>query len=248
MAPTSLEEWIRAKGIGSTNARARARPTCPPREGALPVPQPQEAWNFRPEAGARALHEAASAWYATHLPKEATVLGCGDPQAQILLMGKAPAADECATGRPFSGRSGELLAHVLAPHALAPRPGGRIAFTNASLWFAPSGYNPAPGDIAAAEPYNRALLQTLQPTLILALGDVATRTLIGTERSVSSLRGNLHPCRDRWRLPGGPPIPVLVSWHPAFILRSPAHREDFQHDIARAARLLDAPAPNEAHA
>jgi DNA polymerase len=137
------------------------------------------------------------------------VLGVGDRNADWLVIGEAPGADEDAQGEPFVGQAGKLLDAMLASIGLAR--GDNVYITNVVKSRPPGNRNPEPDEIAACMPYLLAQIELIRPKLILALGRVAAQSLLDTDEAIGRLRGQVHRFRD---------VPVVVTYHPAYLLRN----------------------------
>lgn len=151
-----------------------------------------------------------------HAKRNKTVFGVGDENADWLFVGEGPGADEDAQGEPFVGQAGKLLDNMLA--AINLRRGSNVYIANVVKCRPPGNRNPEPEEALACEPYLHRQIELLQPRLIVALGKVAAVNLLAREASVASLRGKVHEYRG---------IPLIVTYHPAYLLRS-------LHDKAKA--------------
>jgi DNA polymerase len=138
-----------------------------------------------------------------------TVFGVGDEQADWLLVGEAPGAEEDARGEPFVGQAGRLLDNMLAAIGLSR--GENVYICNVLKCRPPGNRNPEPFEVAQCSPHLLRQLELIRPKLILAMGRFAVQTLLGTEASIASLRGRLH------RYQG---VPLIVTYHPAYLLRN----------------------------
>jgi len=155
------------------------------------------------------------------------VFGEGNEHAKVMLIGEAPGADEDEQGRPFVGRSGELLNKILSA----------IKFSREEVYIAniiksrpPNNRNPEPDEIQACLPYLIRQIELIRPKIILALGKVAANTLLGNSHTMNALRGKLH----RWRN-----IDVIVTYHPAALLRNPNWKKLCWEDVQMLRRLYD---------
>ena len=159
---------------------------------------------------------AACAACPLHAKRNKTVFGVGDENADWLFVGEGPGADEDAQGEPFVGQAGKLLDNMLA--AISLKRGSNVYIANVVKCRPPGNRNPEPAEALACEPYLHRQIELLQPRLIVALGKVAAVNLLAREASVASMRGKLHEYRG---------IPLIVTYHPAYLLRS-------LHDKAKA--------------
>jgi DNA polymerase len=145
------------------------------------------------------------------------VVGVGYRHAEWMLVGEAPGADEDARGEPFVGQAGKLLDNMLAAIGLT-----RIGETPQSVYIAnvlkcrpPGNRNPEPGEVAQCEPFLRRQIELVDPRLILVMGRSAAQALLGTDASIASLRGQVHHVDV-----GSRRVPVVVTYHPAYLLRN----------------------------
>lgn len=141
-----------------------------------------------------------------------TVFGVGDPNAHWMVVGEAPGAEEDRVGEPFVGQAGRLLDAMLAAVGLGRDRGVFIA--NVLKCRPPGNRNPSPEEVASCAPFLRRQVELLRPRLILVVGRFAAQTLLGTDASIASLRGRVH----RYRA-GALDVPVVVTYHPAYLLR-----------------------------
>ena len=138
-----------------------------------------------------------------------TVPGVGDVRAQWMFVGEAPGADEDAQGEPFVGQAGKLLDNMLSAIRLAR--GHNVYIANVVKCRPPGNRNPAPEEALACEPHLQRQIELIRPKLIIALGRVAAVNLLAREASIASLRGKVHQYRG---------IPLIVTYHPAYLLRT----------------------------
>ena len=155
------------------------------------------------------------------------VPGEGNPNAEFMLVGEAPGATEDETGRPFVGQAGQLLEKILAA----------IKFTRQDVFIVnvlkhrpPGNRNPLPDEISACSPYLVRQIELIRPKVLVALGTFAAQTLLETKLSISKLRGQIH------RYYG---VPLIVTYHPAALLRNPAWKRPTWEDVQLARRILD---------
>ena len=137
------------------------------------------------------------------------VFGVGNPNADIVLIGEAPGADEDAKGEPFVGRAGQLLNKILEAIHLKRE---EVYICNILKCRPPNNREPAPGEVEKCEPYLWKQLELIQPKIILCLGRISAQVLLKTTDSLTKLRENVHDYRG---------IPLLVTYHPAALLRNP---------------------------
>ncbi len=156
-----------------------------------------------------------------------TVFGVGDEHADWLLVGEAPGAEEDARGEPFVGQAGRLLDSMLA--AIDLERGENVYICNVLKCRPPGNRNPEPGEVAQCAPHLSRQLELIKPKLILAMGRFAVQALLATEASIASLRGRLH------RYQG---VPLVVTYHPAYLLRSLPDKAKAWEDLCFARRTL----------
>lgn len=156
------------------------------------------------------------------------VPGEGNPEADFVCVGEGPGQHEDETGRPFVGPAGELLTRILAAIEFSRE---QIYICNVVKHRPPGNRTPAPDEIRACRPFLEQQLGLLRPRVILALGSTAANTLLGTSQSLGSLRGQIH------RYHG---IPVVVTYHPAALLRNEAWKRPAWQDVQLARRIHDA--------
>lgn len=156
-----------------------------------------------------------------------TVFGVGDENAGWLFVGEGPGADEDARGEPFVGEAGKLLDNMLM--AIKLRRGKNVYIANVVKCRPPGNRTPAPDEIATCLPYLQRQIELIQPGLIVALGKVASNALLGREATIASLRGKLHDYHG---------IPMLVTYHPAYLLRSPSEKTKAWQDLCLAVQTM----------
>ena len=156
-----------------------------------------------------------------------TVFGVGDEQADWLLVGEAPGAEEDERGEPFVGQAGRLLDGMLA--AIDLKRAENVYISNVLKCRPPGNRNPAPLEVALCSPHLIRQVELVKPRLILAMGRFACQTLLNTEASIASLRGRLH------RYQG---VPLIVTYHPAYLLRSPHDKAKAWEDLCFARRTM----------
>ncbi|HEX7942657.1 MAG TPA: uracil-DNA glycosylase, partial [Gemmatimonadaceae bacterium] len=155
------------------------------------------------------------------------VPGEGSPTAGLMCIGEAPGANEDATGRPFVGQAGQLLTKILAAINLSR---DEVFIANVLKHRPPGNRNPRPEEVEACRPYLSRQIELVRPKVIIAFGTFAAQTLLETKLAIGKLRGAVH------RYHG---IPVIVTYHPAALLRNPAWKRPTWEDVQLARRLLD---------
>lgn len=161
------------------------------------------------------------------------VPGEGNPNADLVCVGEAPGATEDELGRPFVGQAGQLLTKILAAINLSRE---EVFICNVLKHRPPGNRNPLPEEVKACSPYLVRQIQLLSPRVILALGTFAAQTLLQTKEPIGKLRGRIH------RYYG---VPLIVTYHPAALLRNPSWKRPTWEDVQLARRILDRqhPAP-----
>ena len=161
-----------------------------------------------------------------------SVFGVGDENADWLVVGEAPGAEEDARGEPFVGQAGRLLDNMLKSIGLAR--GANVYIANVLKCRPPGNRNPEPAEVAACAPYLARQIALLRPRIILASGRFAVQFLLGGDASIASLRGTVHHYQG---------IPVIVTYHPAYLLRNPADKAKAWEDLCLARATLAEPRP-----
>lgn len=159
------------------------------------------------------------------------VFGMGAQPARWMVVGEAPGEQEDMQGLPFVGRSGQLLDAMLSAVGLSRE--RDVFITNVIKCRPPGNRNPKPEEIASCTPYLMRQIALLKPERILVLGRFAAQTLLGTSATIGSLRGRTHTLESA----DGRSIPVVVSYHPAYLLRSPTEKARAWQDLTLAATL-----------
>jgi DNA polymerase len=162
-----------------------------------------------------------------HAKRSKTVFGVGDENADWLFVGEGPGADEDAQGEPFVGQAGKLLDSMLA--AIKLKRGANVYIANVVKCRPPGNRNPEPGEAAACEPYLHRQIDLIRPKLIVALGKVAAANLLASDASVASMRGRIHQYRG---------IPLIVTYHPAYLLRSLQDKSKAWVDLCFAMKTM----------
>jgi DNA polymerase len=149
-----------------------------------------------------------------------TVFGVGDENADWLFVGEGPGADEDALGEPFVGQAGKLLDNMLL--AIKLKRGKNVYIANVVKCRPPGNRAPLADEISLCLPYLQRQIELIKPKLIVALGKVASNALLGRDATLASLRGKLHDYRG---------IPLIVTYHPAYLLRSPTEKAKAWQDL-----------------
>ncbi|MGB5338049.1 MAG: uracil-DNA glycosylase [Gammaproteobacteria bacterium] len=221
------DEYLQAMGIQQWVAR-----TGVPAE---PVPEPaaalaQDAHSPVPEDAATLDWPALEARVAgctqcaLHETRTRTVFGVGQQQADWLIIGEAPGADEDRAGEPFVGRAGQLLTEILSAGGIRR---ADVYITNILKCRPPGNRDPHADEVASCHAYLERQVELLQPKLILAMGRIAAHHLLQTDIPVGRLRGTVHHYGPR-------EIPLIVTYHPAYLLRSPLEKRKVWTDLQLA--------------
>lgn len=253
-AALALLDWWGAAGVDLEDARAIVR--APPPEAAAaapkppPPPRPQAAPAKRaapePLEGARAAAAAAASLPALRAAVEAfdgcglkavarsTVFGDGVENAEVLLIGEGPGREEDETGKPFVGRSGQLLDRMLAAVGLSRRT--NLYISNVVYWRPPGNRPATQGELAACLPFVDRLIALMQPKLLILAGGVAAQTVLRRSEGVTKLRGR----RLTASIEGlTNPINAIVILHPAYLLRQPQQKRLAWADLLALESWLD---------
>jgi DNA polymerase len=160
--------------------------------------------------------------------RKQAVLGVGDPEADWLFVGEGPGAEEDERGEPFVGQAGKLLDNMLA--AIGLKRGRGVYIANAVKCRPPGNRTPAPEETAACFPYLLRQVELLKPRLIVALGRPAAQTLLNAEVKVGAARGRLFEFRG---------IPLIVTYHPAYLLRNLPDKAKAWEDLCLARATME---------
>ena len=202
-----------------------------PGQGIVVPPHSEDLFTDDPlaELDLKRLHEQvhSCARCPLHQHRTHAVPGEGPEDARLVVVGEGPGATEDATGRPFVGRAGELLTDILAAIDL---PRELVFICNVVKCRPPSNRKPQPAEIEACVPYLYRQLDILRPEVILAMGGTAAETLLGTRQSLGALRNKVHEFRN---------IPLVVTYHPAALLRNPHWKKPTWDDVRIARQLVD---------
>lgn len=223
-------------------ARAAAMPEAAPVRARMPEPVPAPAAPLsRAPAVARdripgiegmewdALKQAVADCRACKLceGRSNTVFGVGVPHADWLVVGEAPGENEDLQGEPFVGQAGKLLDNMLLSLGLSRRESVYIA--NVLKCRPPGNRNPEPDEIAQCEPFLRRQVELLRPKIILAMGRFAVQALLQSTEPVGKLRGRVHRYHD---------VPLVVTYHPAYLLRNLPDKAKAWSDLVLAKSVL----------
>ena len=154
------------------------------------------------------------------------VFGEGNPHAELVFVGEAPGADEDTQGRPFVGRAGQLLTKIIVAMGLKRE---EVYICNILKCRPPGNRNPQPEEIAACEPFLIRQLAAIRPRVICALGSFAAHTLLKSEAPITVLRGRFHSYQG---------IPLMPTYHPAYLLRNPGAKKQVWEDVRTIMKVL----------
>lgn len=163
-----------------------------------------------------------------HRTRQRLVFGEGNPRAELVFVGEAPGADEDVQGRPFVGAAGQLLTKIIEAMKLRRE---EVYICNILKCRPPGNRNPQPDEIATCEPFLIRQLQAIRPRIICALGTFAAHTLLKSEAPISVLRGRFHSYQG---------IPVMPTYHPAYLLRNPGGKKQVWEDVQMVMQALRA--------
>ncbi|AUA59615.1 uracil-DNA glycosylase, family 4 [Achromobacter spanius] len=229
--------------------RATGRPTIPAsilnRSGPPPRPVPKTVEDEAVEAPRVPVAEAVKNATLDELREQVVactacglcqgrrhaVFGQGATPTRWLVVGEAPGEQEDRQGHPFVGRSGQLLDAMLA--AVGMSRDTDVFITNVIKCRPPGNRNPKPEEIASCSPYLMRQIALLKPERILVLGRFAAQTLLGTDVTIGSLRGRVHQLKT-----DDGEIPLIVSYHPAYLLRSPSEKARAWQDLKLASQMV----------
>ena len=156
-----------------------------------------------------------------------TVFGVGDPNAEWLFVGEAPGAEEDRIGEPFVGQAGKLLDNMLA--AIKLKRGHNVYIANVLKCRPPENRDPQGEEVTQCNPYLQRQVELIRPKLIIALGKFAAQSLLNSDSTIASMRGKLHDYHG---------VPVIVTYHPAYLLRSLQDKAKAWEDLCFALETM----------
>jgi uracil-DNA glycosylase len=240
-------EMLAAIGVRLFEAPRAASVEAPELASSPARAEPVEAPALRPVQGERAgavahldwpaLREFVAACRACALceSRTQTVFGVGHERARLMIVGEAPGEQEDLQGEPFVGQAGKLLDQMLRALGLArdATEAERAVFIcNTLKCRPPRNRNPDPAETAQCAPYLERQIALVQPKLLLAMGRFAAQSLLGTDDAIGKLRGRVHQRHG---------VPVIVTYHPAYLLRTLADKARAWDDLCLAAQVLELP-------
>jgi DNA polymerase len=163
-----------------------------------------------------------------HKTRTQTVFGVGDPKADWLFIGEAPGMDEDLQGEPFVGRAGGLLNEMVFSIGLSRE---KIFIANILKCRPPQNRDPLASEVAQCLPYLERQIEHINPMIIVAVGRVAAQNLLQTDKTMSQLRGRIHSF-------GAKKTPLVVIYHPAYLLRSPSQKFKAWEDLTLAKQAI----------
>ena len=161
-----------------------------------------------------------------HETRTQTVFGVGNPDADWLFIGEAPGAEEDRRGEPFVGRSGQLLDQMLAAIGQSRE---TVFIANIIKCRPPNNRDPKPDEAAACRGYLKRQIEIVNPKIIIAVGKISAQNLLGTDSPVGRLRGKRHSFGN---------VPLVVTYHPAYLLRSPSQKRKSWDDFRLARSIV----------
>jgi uracil-DNA glycosylase family 4 len=189
-----------------------------------------DLWRARPDGKWQALQREVAKCTRCELSRgrTQTVFGVGNQRAELLVIGEAPGAEEDRQGEPFVGRAGQLLNSMLRAMG---HPRESVYIANMLKCRPPGNRDPSPVEISTCRPFLLRQLELLRPRLILAVGRIAAQNLLATEAPIGRLRGQVHTF-------GASATPLIVTYHPAYLLRSPGEKRKAWIDLKFARQEL----------
>lgn len=236
VTPAPEPQFLSAAAAERT-PRIDTAPTAPARSAQPTVPDQAQAALAREIAAAcdslDSLRAAMEAFEGCNLKLTAKqlVFADGNPEADLMLVGEAPGRDEDIEGRPFVGRSGQLLDRILAAIG---RDRTSVYIANVVPWRPPGNRTPTPHETEICRPFIERQIELVGPRVIVTLGGPSAKTILNESDGILKLRG-------RWRdhkTPGGVEIPTMPTLHPAYLLRTPAHKKLAWRDFLEVAARL----------
>lgn len=222
-------DWLEEMGLAPRwRRRGAGAPAAQARQHADAVEPAKEAGVETLDWAALKAAVAACTRCRLAATRTQTVFGVGDEHADWLFVGEGPGAEEDLKGEPFVGQAGKLLDNMLASIGL--RRGERVYIANVVKCRPPGNRNPEADEIAACAPYLDRQIDLIAPRLIVALGRVAAMRFLGREASINALRGRLLEYRGR---------PLIVTYHPAYLLRNLPDKAKAWEDLCFIRREMD---------
>ena len=214
-----IRQWVlRVSGFGELAEAVEVASECVQQGSEIKV-SADELQRF--DLSGLAKHVADCKACALHATRKQTVFGTGHHKADWLIIGEAPGADEDRQGEPFVGRAGQLLTQMLRAIGLARE---EVFIANILKCRPPNNRDPKAEEVSACRHYLNRQIELLQPKIILALGRIAAQSLLQTDTPIGKMRGRLYHL-DQYQ------IPTVVTYHPAYLLRSPKEKRKVWEDL-----------------
>lgn len=215
------------------------RPSVDRPAPSAPAPAVAQAWAGTAALGWEELRDAVAACTACGLcrGRRQTVFGVGHRRAEWMIVGEAPGEQEDIQGEPFVGRSGQLLDNMLRAIGLTRSDDDavrQVYIANTIKCRPPGNRNPEPDELARCEPFLIRQIQLVQPRIIVAMGRFAVQSLLRSSDPIGRLRGRVHQYQN---------VPLIVTYHPAYLLRNPEEKAKAWDDLCLALATLRATAP-----
>lgn len=223
-----IDVWLRRRPPmpqGAASPPTAVEPATTPVETAVSCAQPLDTRLLDWDALRARVAQCTAC--PLHRTRTQTVFGVGAPRAQWMVIGEAPGADEDRQGEPFVGRAGQLLNAMLLAVGFARE---QVYIANILKCRPPGNRDPEPTEAAACRGYLERQIALVQPRLILCVGRIATQNLLRTDVAISALRGRVFHLE-------GSGIPVVPTYHPAYLLRAPQEKRKAWEDLKLAQRL-----------
>ena len=210
-------------------------PSIPPRKPIFAPPPVSDVLEQDRAAGLRAIQDDIGdcTRCALHKGRNKLVFGDGDPNARLMFVGEGPGADEDAQGLPFVGRAGQLLNNMIGAMGLKRE---QVYIANVVKCRPPQNRTPEPEEANTCSPFLFRQIDVIRPEVIVALGATAATYLLGQRQPLAGLRGRVHSFRG---------TKLIVTYHPAFLLRDPRQKKEAWADLQIAMRELGLKAPSK---
>lgn len=219
-----IDVYVRRGLAPTAQPVARAAPPDAPVIAVAVVPGPESTLDWE------RLREAVAACKRCelHATRTQTVFGVGSHQARWMFIGEAPGADEDQQGEPFVGRAGQLLTAMIRASGLRRE---EVYIANVLKCRPPGNRDPKPAEAASCRGYLERQIELVSPALIVAVGRIAAQNLLGTDAPLARLRGRVHEL-------GPHAWPLIVTYHPAYLLRSPGEKRKAWQDLLLARQTV----------
>lgn len=222
LAALGIDAWRPRGSAASASMQQEPAAEEEPESGAPSGSRPNQDWD---ELRRRV---ATCTRCELHQTRTQAVFGVGNPAADWMIVGEAPGAEEDRRGEPFVGRAGKLLDEILRAIGLDRR---SVFIANILKCRPPRNRDPRPEEASECREYLNAQIDHVAPKIVLAVGRISAQQLLGTDSPVGRLRGRVH------RLEGHD-VPLVVTYHPAYLLRSPAQKAKVWEDLCLAKRTM----------